>query len=578
MSTMVTHPISPPESSKTSRPQSPRTVEWLRRSDSPNEIESAPSVSRPSTGTIQGIRRIASEGHSWAKKFHFTVGEMEGKDVKGQDAKLVKHDHHSGTVSDAHITWDRDGPPHVVAERGESIRTALQGPRTERSVSRGRALVDKSIEAMVKNPETGGTARSRKASHMMGIFDPRTESQSPMLGLGDYVAEVAATEPSKPSSRPTSPVGQDVLSAQSPRRASREVRDATIPKSRDTSLPPSLRGSKAVSSFHQDHDPYFRQQDLGHGTTVSPKSLDDIRAAQKAKILDERSEDKSEDAAKVEQPTALGVAIARHPGTREDEEEHISAAVYYPHPGPSPEDIERFTSPGEVSPDLGGIPEPSQAAVEITPSTDADALDISRSTEHIDISVVSQHEKKIFHGNYQPLDEATTGLPTPALSPVEESTSTAIISTSESDFESGDEFGQRNQTDDIATTPTQRSTISRRPTEVHVPNTRAKVVLEPYKHQVGGHSTIFRFSRRAVCKQLNNRENEFYERIEQRHPDMLKFLPRYVPTELVHGTFDLPIGNVGFGLGLPKQIYWCAECYILKSAETGAELRCKTRR
>merc|ERR1711939_402689 len=27
---------------------------------------------------------------------------------------------------------------------------------------------------------------------------------------------------------------------------------------------------------------------------------------------------------------------------------------------------------------------------------------------------------------------------------------------------------------------------------------------------------------------LNNRENEFYERIEHRHPDMLKFLPRYI--------------------------------------------------
>ena len=54
------------------------------------------------------------------------------------------------------------------------------------------------------------------------------------------------------------------------------------------------------------------------------------------------------------------------------------------------------------------------------------------------------------------------------------------------------------------------------------------VTLAPYKHQVGGHSTIFRFSRRAVCKQLNNRENEFYDRVEQSHPDMLKFMPRYI--------------------------------------------------
>ncbi|KAM7187226.1 SAICAR synthase-like protein [Naviculisporaceae sp. PSN 640] len=54
------------------------------------------------------------------------------------------------------------------------------------------------------------------------------------------------------------------------------------------------------------------------------------------------------------------------------------------------------------------------------------------------------------------------------------------------------------------------------------------IELIPYKHQVGGHTTIWRFSRRAVCKQLNNRENEFYERIERYHRDLLPFLPRYI--------------------------------------------------
>ncbi|PHH73866.1 hypothetical protein CDD82_5233 [Ophiocordyceps australis] len=52
--------------------------------------------------------------------------------------------------------------------------------------------------------------------------------------------------------------------------------------------------------------------------------------------------------------------------------------------------------------------------------------------------------------------------------------------------------------------------------------------LIPYKHQVGGHTTLWRFSRRAVCKQLNNRENEFYETIERYHRDLLPFLPRYI--------------------------------------------------
>ncbi|KAI1171668.1 hypothetical protein F4777DRAFT_564784 [Nemania sp. FL0916] len=54
------------------------------------------------------------------------------------------------------------------------------------------------------------------------------------------------------------------------------------------------------------------------------------------------------------------------------------------------------------------------------------------------------------------------------------------------------------------------------------------IELIPYKHQVGGHTTIWRFSKRAVCKQLNNRENEFYEKIERYHRDLLPFLPRYI--------------------------------------------------
>ncbi|GJD04591.1 inositol polyphosphate kinase [Colletotrichum higginsianum] len=54
------------------------------------------------------------------------------------------------------------------------------------------------------------------------------------------------------------------------------------------------------------------------------------------------------------------------------------------------------------------------------------------------------------------------------------------------------------------------------------------IELIPYKHQVGGHTTLWRFSKRAVCKQLNNRENEFYENVEQDHPDLLPFLPRYI--------------------------------------------------
>ncbi|ORY85763.1 hypothetical protein BCR37DRAFT_377483 [Protomyces lactucae-debilis] len=54
------------------------------------------------------------------------------------------------------------------------------------------------------------------------------------------------------------------------------------------------------------------------------------------------------------------------------------------------------------------------------------------------------------------------------------------------------------------------------------------VSLKPFKHQVGGHNPIFRFSERAVCKPLANNENEFYETIEEKHPELLPFMPKYI--------------------------------------------------
>ncbi|PNP56048.1 hypothetical protein THARTR1_03573 [Trichoderma harzianum] len=84
------------------------------------------------------------------------------------------------------------------------------------------------------------------------------------------------------------------------------------------------------------------------------------------------------------------------------------------------------------------------------------------------------------------------------------------------------------------TTPTKLSrAVTHHEDHVHDHQHQARRPLEaieliPYKHQVGGHNTLWRFSRRAVCKQLTNRENEFYETIERYHRDLLSFLPRYI--------------------------------------------------
>lgn len=54
------------------------------------------------------------------------------------------------------------------------------------------------------------------------------------------------------------------------------------------------------------------------------------------------------------------------------------------------------------------------------------------------------------------------------------------------------------------------------------------VELTPFKHKVGGHTAIFRFSKRAVCKALMKREDIWYESIESYHEELLKFMPKYI--------------------------------------------------
>ncbi|KAH9938470.1 uncharacterized protein B0H18DRAFT_967300, partial [Fomitopsis serialis] len=70
----------------------------------------------------------------------------------------------------------------------------------------------------------------------------------------------------------------------------------------------------------------------------------------------------------------------------------------------------------------------------------------------------------------------------------------------------------------------QRALLSPFPQESlpHIP-------LRPFRNQVGGHSAIYKFTRRAVCKvPLVSRENLFYESVEREAPPLLDFIPRYL--------------------------------------------------
>ncbi|KIK30743.1 hypothetical protein PISMIDRAFT_86453 [Pisolithus microcarpus 441] len=59
------------------------------------------------------------------------------------------------------------------------------------------------------------------------------------------------------------------------------------------------------------------------------------------------------------------------------------------------------------------------------------------------------------------------------------------------------------------------------------------IPLRPFRNQVGGHSAIYKFTKRALCKPLVSRENQFYEAVEQEAPPLLAFIPRYLGVMLV---------------------------------------------
>ncbi|KAI0751479.1 hypothetical protein C8Q80DRAFT_1099945 [Daedaleopsis nitida] len=59
------------------------------------------------------------------------------------------------------------------------------------------------------------------------------------------------------------------------------------------------------------------------------------------------------------------------------------------------------------------------------------------------------------------------------------------------------------------------------------------IPLRPFRNQVGGHSAIYKFTKRAVCKPLVSRENLFYEAVEREAPPLLDFIPRYIGVMLV---------------------------------------------
>ncbi|CUS14245.1 unnamed protein product [Tuber aestivum] len=248
-----------------------------------------------------------------------------------------------------------------------------------------------------------------------------------------------------------------------------------------------------------------------------------------------------------------------HPEDDDDEEEEsdkdeISSALYIPHPAPS------RTTDSSIGHKAGPVKGQYSNSVSQRPliETDKQKDDDIRHKDReegpeFDLSIQSGDDEYIYQGrrqsvvaedDYKGYHSNTEGYSSAASGFSDFSDSYDELSNGENDRSGSGYRTALSEAED--TTPT-ATPIARRPhikydqalgnRKQHASSAPQKAVpqvplgaveLKPYNHQVGGHTALFRFSRRAVCKSLSNKENEFYEAVEKRHPQLLGFLPKYI--------------------------------------------------
>lgn len=374
---------------------------------------------------------------------------------------------------------------------GKAKLEGLTIAQSQRRQSRAEIGVDKVIDAQLPQPEPPVNVRSRKASHYLGLFKEN-----------DAASRRQSDKP-KPH---------------------RIAEDDQEPQDRDGSAE-SLKVSRP--SVEKD----VEAVEDGNRVTVSAKRmsqqlplglLEEIRnhhhlAPGQARKIPYAKAAPSRDVDRVR-------SLDRDLKEAEDEEsdrEHISSATYFPHQGvvlgDSPTD--EPDAPKRPKTEAGPVKKPEQ----------------KKGGEDVQIALRRDDTSDCLHGDLSLTRE-------PSAHDLETQGKHAQARErllSDSEYESGYSTGEYDSqvSDEEELTPTatptskshlaqQKRSQERRHSHPQPPAPVGAVELKPYRHQVGGHTTVYRFSRRAVCKQLNSKENMFYETVERHHPELLGFMPR----------------------------------------------------
>lgn len=573
----TTYSSTPPASSSSASPSQPVTIRARRKHDDPQEEDDMPVPARPADREVTGLASTTtplpipkhpvsilkrSENRHFDKPRH-AIGIAESRSRKLRSNQTDRSGVPMGQSTDAvalppglspagspferpstplgkpaHVSFnedDVDKEQRVLYRAWREGKASMDGKllsgKPRGSISNHRH-VDKKIEATLPRTDTPATAaRSRKASQYLGLFKEKDAAEE-LRRLKERSREQSE------SVRTLDPW----IKAKNQHPIKGDMQDGGHS---DDKTPIASRMS--LTDLHEHSN-----SGKGSGTMIFPQNIfnevffpksDSNRASIEAEIaigqdlqfshsvpagdlrLAEAEIHKWRDQNLghfMSQPSQLA------PEDDEDSEpERISSALYFPH---------RQVLPEALSQDEHGSTanvEKNETAVDDIQydETQRDAEErISRSPEEVEISLQSQDDQSCWHGDLRK-DSSSTEEPEQY-----SSTNEAPATSSESDYDSVEgsqsEYGYESSANEgLESTATSKQ---RRPSqairkhrhEYDIQNPVGAVKLKPYNHQVGGHSTVYRFSRRAVCKQLNNRENEFYETVERFHPELLEFLPR----------------------------------------------------
>ena len=473
----------------------------------------------------------------------------------------------------------------VLDERAGAREEVKSGDKNKRATSKPR--IDEQIEATLASEGPLPNARSRKASHYLGLFrenaasleqkNSKTRSKDAAKGRKTIPARdshsydeidsngLLKEEPANALPEVMSQAEDDMLTLLKYATKENSEGDMISPKAKQgiSSSPVSSKPLSDISNQSQLEDRGVVSEATGAADSIEWISNDSSQGLMPLRLLEEnRSHQNFPQGSRAAINPSIGDAAGKALNTNvllppatnpelseanlinpheqasrskddntgdedeyESDKEQISSATYYPHHAPSP-DILDDTDPDHSS--------PFESSDDATKSSEASSLEPVDDEED---KIMAEHSPEDLRGNENNYQSHGGPLKTKSLSavrfaPVQSST---VSSSSEADYDSKDESGTSDGAYDSGATDGGDMTPTATP-NVHThflrsgprPAPLKAVQLKPYKHQVGGHTNVYSFSKQAICKQLNNRENEFYEVIERRHPELLKYLPRYV--------------------------------------------------